>query len=508
MADTHGLGPCGDTRESSNLSAPTIVRRTDRQECLSSKRHCHRVTRELRVPLGDGHAGVPVRRVDLLEGTVLFAIAQPEPGAKLRLRIYIEQKHVDRAYHTLFQDLMNRGNIAGFRKGKVPLWRVRREYGPKAIDGSVYGELMEQALRCVLTYGNAHPLAPVEFEEEEDMRLAEENRPLTTEALVMPVQPEVRIPSLESLELKTPELEPTEEEVGKELKRLQDAAAELVGVERKEVQKGDQVEIVMRTKVEGEEREPEEQDESVIVGEERYDPAIDAQLLGHSVGETVEFTLDYPDQRSHGSLAGKTVHFVVDIKDLRERKVPALDDEFAKTAIEGCESVEALREEVKQRLRGEHERLAEQVLRGQAVRWLRDHVRVDLPEAFLEEVEKELADEGPEGETAEDALRAVRGSFACEAVLAERGVEVADDEVRAAYMAFGASRGMDPSVLARDRIDGRIGRMFREQLVTRKAGDIVAEAATKKVVPLSELAEELEAAEAPSDEPTEDSEDA
>jgi trigger factor len=438
----------------------------------------------------------------------LFAIAQPEPGAKLRLRIYIEQKHVDRAYQTLFQDLMNRGNIAGFRKGKVPLWRIRREYGPKAIDGAVYGELMEQALRCVLTYGNAHPLAPVDFEDEEDARLAVENQPLTTDALVMQIQPEVRVPSFEGIELKTPEIEPTDDELENELKRLQDAAAQLVEVERKDVQKGDQIEIVMRTKVEGEEGEPEARDESLIVGEDRYDPAIDAQLLGHSVGETVEFTTEYPDRRGHGSLAGKTVHFVVDIKDLRERKVPALDDEFAKQAIEGCQSLDALREEVKQRLRREHETLAGQVLRGQAVRWLRTNVRLDLPEAFLKEVARETADPGPDDETADDALQAIRAAFACEAVLAEKGVEITDDEVRAAYMAFGAGRGLDPAILAGDRIDDRIGRMFREQLVTRKAADIMAQAATKKVVPLSELAEELEASDEPSDEPTEDSEDA
>jgi len=202
------------------------------------------------------------------------------------------------------------------------------------------------------------------------------------------------------------------------------------------------------------------------------------------------------------------VHFVVDIKDLRERKVPALDDEFAKQAIEGCESVEALREEVAQRLRREHERLAEQVLRGQAARWLGRNVRVDLPEVFLKEIAEGTTDEDPEEESTDEALQSIRVAFACETILAERGIEVSDDELRAAYMAFGASRGLDPSLLAGDRIDDRVGRMFREQLVTRKAADIVAEAATKKTVPLSELAEELEEAAESSDEHTEDSEDA
>jgi trigger factor len=431
----------------------------------------------------------------------LFAIVTPEPGSRARLAIHIEQKHVDRAYQTLFQDLTNRANIPGFRKGKVPIWRIRREYGPKAIDGAVYGDLMEQALRCVLTYGNLHPLGPADFEEEEDARLAKENQPLESDKVVIEVRPDVRVPSLEGVELKTPEIQPTEDEQAAELKRLQDAAAERVEVERKEVQVGDQVEIVLRTQVEGEDGEPDAQDESLIVGEDRYDPPLDTHLLGHSVGETVEFTLDYPDRRTLGRLAGKTVRVLADIKDLRERKVPELNDEFAKQAIEGCESLEALSAEVTARLCREHEQLAQQVLRGQALRWLGQNLRVDLPSSFRPT--EEDADE----ESAADAARALSVAFACETLLAERGVEVSDDEVRQAYMAFGASRGVDPSLLAGDVLDRQIGTMFRERIVNERAGDLLAENATKKVVPLSDLAEELREVEEDSDEATEDSDD-
>ena len=59
----------------------------------------------------------------------MFAIAQPELGSTVRLSVFVEQKHVDRAYQKLYQDLANRGDIRGFRKGKVPVWRLRRQFG-------------------------------------------------------------------------------------------------------------------------------------------------------------------------------------------------------------------------------------------------------------------------------------------------------------------------------------------------------------------------------------------
>lgn len=422
----------------------------------------------------------------------MFAIAKPEAGSLLRVNIYIEQKHVDRAYARLFEDLINRGNIPGFRKGKVPIWRIRREYGRKAIDGAVYGELMEQALRCVLTYGDLSLIAQPDFQNEEDERLAEEGKPLTSDALVLPVKSEVRIPSLKNVEFKTPEIEPTPEEVDEEIRALQEAATELVDVERTDVQPGDQVEIKMRAQVEGE-SEPEEREETLIVGEGRYDPALDEPLIGHKVGETVQFTVDYPDNPSMEDLAGKRVQITAEIKATRARKVPPLDDEFAAKAMEGCSSVEALREEVKQQIRRRREAMAKAVLREQVVRWLEENVRVDIPQGLVNALTQgEMKDR-------EDSLKSLRTTLACEEILAQHGVEVTEAEMRQAYIAFGARAGVEPSVLAKDVLDRRTSSVFRGALVLEKAADLIAQAATKKVVPLSELTEIMERAESETD---------
>lgn len=442
----------------------------------------------------------------------MFVIAEPELGSKLRLRVYMERKYTDRAYQKLLSDLANRGDIPGFRKGKVPAWRVRRQYGDDVIDGAIYGDLLEQALRGALSYGDLHPTRPADFGEEDEERKAEEGRPVTIEAMLQ-VRPETRIPDWQGIELEAPDIEPTEEQIEEEVTGLQDAAADLVEVERTEVQKGDLVEIDLRTKVEGEEGEPEERQESLVVGEGRYDPALDEHIMGHSVGETVEFTVEYPDRPGMSDLAGMSVGMWADIKGLRERHVPEVDDEFAAKAIEGCSSADELRTEVASRVRARNSNLADTILRANAAKWMQENVRIDLPEELTKRSAEMAAesDEAAEGD-ADDAMSMVALAFACEALLEQEGVEVAEDEVRAEYMAMGAAQGLGAAALATDDMLPEIAGLLRDRIVRQKATDLIGQAATRKVVPMSELLgesdeEEPDASEG-SEESTEESEDA
>ena len=431
----------------------------------------------------------------------MFVIAQPEPGSTLRLKVYMEQKHVDRAYGKLFQDLANRGDIPGFRKGKVPEWRIRRQFGEGVIDGAIYGEVLELALRGALTYGEINATQPADLDEDEEERVAKQSQPLIVEALLK-VRPETRIPDYVGIELEAPDAEPTDEQLEDEIKGLQDAAAELSEVDRKEVQAGDLVEIDLRTKVEGEEDDAPARPESLIVGEGRYDPALDEPLLGQTVGETVDFDVTYPDSESMGELAGKNVSMSADIKDLRERKIPELDDDFAANAVEGATTVDELREELTKRVRDRNQDLANTVMRANAAKWLRENVTIDMPAEFME-TPADLGDDAP----ADDARDLIKLSLACEALLEQEGVEITEDELRAEYMMLGASRGLDAAMLAGDDMGGEVQGLLRDRIVRQKATDLIAQAATPKVIPMSELMgdddDESDAAEG-SDEATEE----
>jgi trigger factor len=433
----------------------------------------------------------------------LYLIAEPEPGSKVRLKFFIEQRLIDRAYQKLYQQLSNRGDIRGFRKGKVPPWRIRRQYGEDVVDGAVFGDVVEQALRSLLAHGDIQPVEAADFEEEEEERRAVAGQALVTEAVVR-VRPEARIPDYQGIEIEVPDTEPMEEQIEEGIRDLRDAAAEVVEVKDREVREGDLVEATLRTTVEGEEDE-EERDEAFIVGEGRYDPALDQHLLGHKVGETVEFTVDYPDRLTMGDLAGTTVRMAATINVISERHLPEVNDEFAGEAAE-VSSVDELREKVAGQVRERNEDLARRVLRNGVARWLVDHVRIDLPESItqgsaLEEVGEELGGEAEEIDTAE----IVRLALACDAVLADRGVGIDEEDIRREYVEAGQRHGLDEEDLLKDEIGEEVSQLLRERVMREKAIDLVAEGATRKVVPLSQfLAEEDEGEEAEAETTAED----
>ena len=415
----------------------------------------------------------------------MYVIVEPELGSKVRLKFYIEQRQVDRAYQKLYDQVSNRGDIPGFRKGKVPAWRVRRQFGGEVVDGAVFADVMEQALTSLLVYGEVQALEPADFGDEDEKQQAVAGKPLEVEAVTR-VRPEARVPDYNGIEIEVPDTEPTEEQIEEKIRDLRDAAAEIVEVQDREVRAGDLVEAALKTKVEGEEEEG-ERNEAFIVGEDRYDPALDKHLLGHKTGETVEFTVDYPDKLTMGDLAGKTVQMAATINVISERHLPEVNEQFAAQAVEAS-SVEEFREKVVEQVRETNRELAERVLRNGVARWLADNVRVDLPDTIAqwatgEDTDDELGDEVD----GTDAPQVVKLALACNTVLTDKGIAVGDEAVREEYVRAGESHGLDAEQLASDEIDREVAGLLLERAIRRKAIDTVSEAAIAKPVPLSEF---------------------
>ncbi len=408
----------------------------------------------------------------------MYVIAEPELGSKLRLKIFVPKAAVDKAYQKLYQDISDRGSVPGFRPGHVPAWRARRHYGAELCDQAVMSDLLQESLEKAVTYGELNALEAPGFEDE---MAATEGQPVEVDSTLI-VRPEVHLPALEGIEIEVPDPEPTAEQIDLAIRELQDAATETVEVERKELQKGDLVDVTLKTAVEGEEEaeREDEREESFIVGESRYDPAIDEPLLGHSVGDTVEFPIAYPTKRSMGALAGKTVAMTMAITGLRERQVPDLNDEFAAQAAEVAD-VAALREKVAAQVRRENEEVAQAVLEARGARWLRERLHVDLPGSFHEEVAAESEDE------AEDALGSIKVYLACQEILQAEGGDVSDDEVRAEWVAAGTQAGLKAETLAKEELPKDIISQIRERLIRRRALAIVGQAATRTVVPWPEF---------------------
>jgi trigger factor len=237
----------------------------------------------------------------------------------------------------------------------------------------------------------------------------------------------------------------------------------------------------------------------VELGTESLLPEFDRALAGASAGDEVTVEVEFPDDHQPDALAGKTGSFQVKVKEVREKRLPELDDDFVSDASE-FDTVEALREEIRGRIARAFEARAESEFRDAAVDAAAAASTVDLPKELVharahemwERLERSLAARNidpqvylqMQGKTREelvtdlesDADRALRREATLAAVAEAEGIEVSEDEMLAALRP--GEEGESPErLLERLRATGRDA-LLRDELRMRRAAELIADAAT------------------------------
>jgi trigger factor len=317
---------------------------------------------------------------------------------------------------------------------------------------------------------------------------AEEGKPLVFKATVQ-VRPEVALGDYKHFNF-SPEIEAIDEaRVDKVLEELRDQNATLTAVEDRGAKEGDYAVISFVGTRDGEpfeggssERMP------IILGQERLIPGFEANLVGLEVGGKTEFDITFPDDYPETELAGQNAHFAVEIRELREKVLPDLDDDFIKTLGDFAD-LPALRADIKARLernaldRARHgfaDRIIEyavanatvdlpDILVDQEVEVMHDEFRGTLArqgiseEAYLKAVDK--AESDLHSEFRPGAEKRVRTLLVLSRVAEEEGVTAPDAEVEA-EIARGRERyADDPRLLA--YFDSERGRSYIRSTLRR-----------------------------------------
>ena len=425
------------------------------------------------------------------------------PESRVRVEVGVPADDVERRLERAARSLAREMRVPGFRKGKVPPSMVLQRVGRQAV--------LEQALRDALPEWYERALLETGIAPVGDPKLDVPDLPGEGEELEfsieVAVRPKARLGDYRGLEVGRAEPEVPHEAVQAELDRLRDGFASLSAVERPAAE-GDLVLLDYDGTVDGEPFEGSTaRDLMVEVGRETLVPEFDRALTGASAGDEVTVEVEFPADHDEERLAGKRADFAVRVKEVREKDLPDLDDDFAAEASE-FETLDELREEIASRIRAALERRADAEFRGAAVDAVAERAEVELPKEVVharahemwERLERSLAERGvtPEAyarmqgkgrhELIEglepDAERALRREAVLEAVAEAEGVEVSDHDL---MEALGPGDGDDSPerLLARLRESGR-DNLLREELRLRKAADLVTQSA--KPIPLARAA--------------------
>jgi len=330
--------------------------------------------------------------------TPLSVVTEQLPKSQVGMTIEVPAETVDATYDRVLNRLTSKAKIEGFRPGRAPRSLVEARLGPAVVREEVVELMVPEVMRQVLQEG---AIDPIESPDVEVLEL-ERGRPARLKATVS-VMPEVKLGEVPKLEEPINPIEVTDEMVERRLEDLREPQAEITPVER-EVRLGDIVVIDVEVDVDGDVVESEtrkameaELKEGVLL------PELLAVIPGAKVGETRSAVVKFPEDYSEPKLAGKDATIKVTVQGVKEKVLPALDDEMAKQLSSGeHETVESFRRSTRDALEASAKEMARLDREQALVKGLVESSSVDVPVALvdreltsqLESMERTLSRQG------------------------------------------------------------------------------------------------------------------
>src|SRR5215204_4004680 len=296
------------------------------------------------------------------------------PDSRVRVEVEVPTEALERELKTAASQLGREMRVPGFRSGKVPPEVVLRQVGREAV--------LDEAVRRGLPGWYEEALADAGIQTVGDPQvdlsdLPENGAPLAF-TIEVGVVPPAQLGEYRGVEVGRREPKVDDQEVQAELERMRESLASLETVER-EAGEGDFVVMDYVGSVDGTPFEGGEGRGQVVeLGSGRLIPGFEEQLTGGTAGEERTVELAFPDDYPAEQLAGKDASFAVEVKEVKEKRLPELDDDFAVEAG-GYDSLDELRAEIESRIAQAEERASEAGCRGAAGEGGVGQAKIGLP---------------------------------------------------------------------------------------------------------------------------------
>lgn len=297
--------------------------------------------------------------------------------AKLTVEVPAEQ--FDKAVKAAYDKNKNRFNIPGFRKGKAPQAMIEKMYGA----GVFYEDAANDAIDA--SYPDAMKESGLEIvsRPEIDITQIEKGKDFIYTATVA-VKPEVTLGEYKGIEVEKADAAVTDEDVEKELKKVQDQNARLVSVEDRAVEDGDQTVVDFEGFIEGQPFEGGKgTDYPLTIGSHSFIDTFEEQLIGKNIGEECEVNVTFPAEYHAKELANKPAMFKVTVKEIKVKELPELNDEFASEVSE-FETLDEYKEDTRKKLAEKKEKAAAAENENHVVEKVVANASMDLPDAMVD----------------------------------------------------------------------------------------------------------------------------
>jgi len=310
-----------------------------------------------------------------------------EPNCRRILEIEVPENEVSAEFENQYNLFRAKANIPGFRPGKAPMDLVKKRYGD-SIKADVLEELVGKAVEEALTKENLYPITRPKVSNME----FEDGKPLKFRA-ELEIKPEFSVNNYKGFQVKRTVREISDTDVDTYLKNLHNRAAEYIPVERK-CHDDDLliVDLIRKSELANGPKEEKTENVEIELGAEDVLQEFKEGLRGSSIGEMKEIEVVYPENYAEKSLAGYKVKYLVVVKEVKEKKLPPLDDEFAKR-FPNIENLAALKTSIRDVLDKKANDDADLIVRNDIIKTIVEANKFEVPESMIENYLKSVTDD-------------------------------------------------------------------------------------------------------------------
>lgn len=400
-----------------------------------------------------------------------------EATCRREIDLEIPAENVQKAAEKVARDIARIARIPGFRPGKAPVTLVRRRFA-EDIQGEVVQSLVPEYLEKAL---DEKKLVPVTRPEVDKIDF-KDGEPLRVHA-VFEVLPEFELGDYKNLQVQVDEIEIGDAQVDKTLEEMRERAATFVPVEDRPAKDGDSVVVKLTGTPRGGGDPVQAENVMVPLGAEETLASFTENLRGTTTGETKSFEVTYPDDYPDPKLASKAYDYSVEVQGIKEKKLPELNDEFAKdTAGEqgGVTTLEELRKKIRESLDAAKEERQKSEAHERILEVLVKQHDFPVPEALvesqmdtrLERVVRSLAAQGVDPRAVnvdwpalrrqqrDRAIADVKAELILDRIATAENIDVSDEDLEKEIAALAERSGESATALrARLTKQGALDRM-------------------------------------------------
>ena len=427
-----------------------------------------------------------------------FKVEQLEEKNMVKLVIEATAEEFEAGLNTAYNKSKSKINVPGFRKGKAPRKIIEQLYGQEVF--------FEDAANAIIPDAYAKACIESELDIVSQPKISvtqlEKGKPFVFEAEVA-VRPEVELGNYKGVEVSKVDTEATDADVEEEIKKVAEQNSRTITVEDRAVKDGDMTVIDFEGFVDGVAFEGGKgENYPLTIGSHSFIDNFEDQIIGMNIGDEKEINVTFPEDYHAEELKGKPATFKVSVKEIKEKQLPDIDDDFAQD-VSDFDTLDEYKADLKKKIAERKEAEAKKQKETEAIEKIVADSKMDIPQAMIDTQVTRMAEDFAQrlqqqglslemyfkytGLTAEkilddmkpEAVKRIQNSLVLEAVAKAENIQVSDDEFNAELSKMAEMYKMEV-----DKIKEFMGeseeKQMRDDIAIQKAVDLIVSSAVEK----------------------------